>query len=68
MVRIKVDSGWPTDTTQSDDIGARRGLVSRSKGRGAWDVVEGEQIGMASWTKDVDCSGILLKDPSPTVV
>ncbi|CAD6563901.1 MAG: 60S ribosomal protein L39 [Alectoria sarmentosa] len=47
LVRIEVDSGWPTDTMQSDDIGARRGLASRPKVGGARDIVEGEQIGMA---------------------
>lgn len=47
---------------QSEDIGARRESVSRSKGEGGLDVVQGKQLLIARWTKDVDCSGLLLKN------
>lgn len=44
LVRIKADSGWPTGTTQSGDIGARRELVSRSKDGRIWYEAERKQI------------------------
>lgn len=61
-VRMEADSGWPADTTPSEDIGARRESVFRSKGQGAWDVVQGKQMPTARWTKDMDYSGLLLQN------
>ena len=51
----KADSGLPTDTMRSEDIGARRESVSRlSKWLGLWDVAE------VKWTLMVQGCGSAL--------
>ena len=52
LVSVKADLGWPTGTTQSEDIGGRRESVSRSKWRGEWDVEEEKWMSMARWIKE----------------
>ena len=49
-LRVTADSGWPTDTMRSEDIGARRELVSRSEWRGEWGAAEGGEM-LTRWVK-----------------
>ena len=43
-MRMKVDCEWPTDTTQSEDIGVRRGSVFRLNGAGVLDVADRKHV------------------------
>ena len=67
---MKADSEWPADTTQSEDIGARRESVSRSTWGGGWDVAERANRGR--WLDGDEGCGLLwpslLKDSWPIVV
>ena len=64
-VRVKTDSEWLTDTTQSEDTGGRRESVSRSNWWGERDVAE-RKIDVDG-SMDKGCGlrwALLLKDSS----
>lgn len=69
LVRVKADSEWLIDTTQSEDIGGRRESVSRSKCWGERDVAESKIDVDGSMDKGCGLRwASLLKDSSRTVV